>query len=82
GLPAGQIGSTANFFELGGNSLMVIRLLAAVNAAWSLELTVTAIYKYHTIEALAGLIDEFMGQLAASERIAALPDDDLVEIDL
>ncbi len=46
----------ANFFELGGNSLMILRLIARVNTAFQSLLPIPIIYTAPTIEKMAGVL--------------------------
>ncbi len=57
GVESSQISTTTSFFELGGNSLLVMRLTTALKNRFGLELTVKEIFNYQTVEAQAELID-------------------------
>lgn len=48
-----KIGVTANFFELGGTSLMILRLIQRVNTAFDSILPIPIIYTAPTIEKMA-----------------------------
>ena len=48
---------TASFFELGGNSLLVTRLIGTVNQEFAVSLKIADVFSHPTIRALAGLID-------------------------
>src|SRR5207237_286922 len=45
-----------NFFELGGSSLLAIKVIAAVNGACGCDLPVTSIFQGSTVRTLAALI--------------------------
>ncbi|WP_270171065.1 hybrid non-ribosomal peptide synthetase/type I polyketide synthase [Paenibacillus sp. SYP-B4298] len=49
-----QVGLHDNFFELGGNSLKMVRLFGQLKGAFSKELTMTTLFRYPTVSALAG----------------------------
>src|SRR5262249_17851087 len=56
-----QIGATANFFELGGNSLLGMRLVAPIRDACRLDLPLRALFEQPTLTGLATLIDARQG---------------------
>jgi amino acid adenylation domain-containing protein len=81
-LEAGQISITANFFALGGHSLLVVRLLAAVNNAFDLKLTVRNVFNLTTIRAIGILIDELNKRNTVADRLLAMPDENVIEIEI
>jgi NAD(P)-dependent dehydrogenase (short-subunit alcohol dehydrogenase family)/acyl carrier protein len=52
-----RVGIDDSFFELGGNSLIAIQLIAAVNARLGTQLTVARLYEVLSVAGLAVLID-------------------------
>jgi hypothetical protein len=56
GLPA--IGLHDNFFELGGHSLLLPKVLTKVRAVASREVSMVDLFRYPTVEALAGYVGE------------------------
>jgi aryl carrier-like protein len=52
------IGIRDNFFDFGGHSLRATRVLTRVRAEFGVELTLTALFKTPTIEAMAAGIIE------------------------
>ncbi|MBL4773343.1 MAG: hypothetical protein JKX98_07005, partial [Alcanivoracaceae bacterium] len=54
-----EISSTANFFELGGNSLLLIRLISMVEAEMDLKLDLRQVYINASIRELSESIDYF-----------------------
>ncbi len=52
-----EISLTDNFFDLGGGSLLLIRLHAAVRAATGLEVPLTDLFRFPTIGALAAHLE-------------------------
>ena len=57
-LLAGQTaGVDESFFDIGGNSLLVMHLMIAINNAFDVELTIGEIFKSPTIETLATVIE-------------------------
>lgn len=52
-----QLSMVANFFELGGNSISAISLMAKVNQEFETELPLISVFQHPTIISLATLID-------------------------
>ena len=52
-----NVGRTANFFDLGGHSLMVIQVQRRLQAATGHERPIVDMFSHPTIRALAALID-------------------------
>ncbi|MCO7226519.1 non-ribosomal peptide synthetase, partial [Pleionea sp. CnH1-48] len=52
-----KISATANFFDMGGHSLMVMRLLAGIRKQLTCTLTIVDVFNHPTIEELASCID-------------------------
>ena len=75
-LGAERVGVDDSFFELGGDSLSAMRLIAAINAGLDADLSVRAVFEAPTIALLAPRIGEETGRLAplvAGERPAVVP---------
>jgi thioesterase domain-containing protein/acyl carrier protein len=53
----GEISVHANFFDLGGNSINAIRLVAYINNQFNLELPLISLFQYPTIASLSEIID-------------------------
>ena len=51
-----QVGVEDGFFDLGGNSLLSVRVIAALREEQGLELPILKIYQYPTIRSLAGYL--------------------------
>ena len=56
-LGARPIGIQDDFFALGGHSLLVVRLVAAIERRLGAALRMASVFEHPTIEALAGLLD-------------------------
>jgi amino acid adenylation domain-containing protein len=52
-----KIGIEDNFFELGGNSLLVVKAVSLLKQKHQLQLPVTKMYLYPTIEGVAAFLD-------------------------
>lgn len=59
------IGIDDNFFDLGGNSLMAIKILIDLNLIAEKKLTVVNLFQYPTIRKIAGFIDNEKDELDA-----------------
>ena len=56
-LQLNPIGINDHFFELGGNSLLAVKMVADLQLKHQLKLPVTKLYQYPTIAAIAGFLD-------------------------
>ncbi|HEU4885984.1 MAG TPA: amino acid adenylation domain-containing protein, partial [Longimicrobium sp.] len=62
-----QVGVHDNFFDLGGHSLLIMRLVAEIQARFDLEVSIRTVFSMPTLEALAGEIERRI-----YEKIAAM----------
>jgi amino acid adenylation domain-containing protein len=53
-----NIGVTDNFFDIGGHSLMAVRLFARIENTFGTKLPLTALFQHGTVEELARLINK------------------------
>lgn len=65
---AEKVGRQTDFFEAGGHSLRLTRLLNAIEAAFSVRLSVSDIYEHSTVEAIGAQIDA-----AGEQEIEMIP---------
>jgi acyl carrier protein len=63
-LEEGKIGVTANFFDIGGNSLKLVKLASLINKQFKTELSVSDMFKYPTILSTAQFLAENAGASA------------------
>ncbi|WP_323145084.1 non-ribosomal peptide synthetase [Massilia phyllosphaerae] len=70
-LGLGQVAADANFFEIGGHSLLAMRMLSAVARQLGATLPVRAVFEHKTLAAIAALIDSGAG--AVEEDLAPIP---------
>ncbi|HSX59291.1 MAG TPA: amino acid adenylation domain-containing protein [Tahibacter sp.] len=56
-LDAGAISATANFFDLGGHSILAIRLIAQLGTQFGVQLSVRDMFHYPSLQELAAHID-------------------------
>ncbi|HET7229039.1 MAG TPA: non-ribosomal peptide synthetase [Longimicrobium sp.] len=77
-LPVERVGADDDFFELGGESLGVMRMIGSVRAALGVELTFRAVMDHPTLAALAAEVERMLyDEIVAmdedqAERLAAL----------
>jgi acyl transferase domain-containing protein/thioesterase domain-containing protein/acyl carrier protein len=62
-LGVSQIGVEDNFFDLGGHSLIAVRLFAKVKAAFSVDFPISILFEAPTIRKCANLIIERVGDV-------------------
>jgi acyl transferase domain-containing protein/acyl carrier protein len=63
-LGVAEVGLSDDFFELGGDSLMLVDLLEKVNSTFGIDLPITTLFESPTIEELANLIERVSGDAA------------------
>ena len=66
-----EIDIHANFFDLGGNSLIAIHLLNRLREHYRAPLSMADIFRYSTIEALARHVDGLQGSNAGDRIVPA-----------
>jgi acyl carrier protein len=54
--PVDEIRPDSHFFDLGGHSLMAMKMMATVNRKYNMELPVSTLLKYPTVQGLAHVI--------------------------
>ncbi|MFE0672969.1 amino acid adenylation domain-containing protein [Streptomyces sp. NPDC058867] len=72
-LPPDTVGVDADFFALGGDSLLATRLLAALRHESGTDVPITALFTAPTPAALAGLLDGRPGTAPARPALGSLP---------
>jgi len=77
-IPLETIGTQATFFELGGNSLAMIRLQSAIKQHLGIEVSAPKLFERPTLARLAQLIDGFR-LLAPSAAAPPAAADDMIE---
>ncbi|MDQ2093166.1 type I polyketide synthase [Rhodalgimonas zhirmunskyi] len=69
-----QVGAEDNFFDLGGHSLIAVRLFAQVRKQWKVDFPISVLFEAPTIRACAKMI-EAEGVVAESASDAEAPDE-------
>ncbi len=67
GLPSGSVGLCGDFFKLGGNSLLAIKLVSKINAAFSRHVSLQDIIKHNTVNEISYLLQETLDELEYGE---------------
>jgi len=62
-----QVGIEDSFFDLGGHSLVAVRLFAKVQQTYNVEYPISVLFEAPTIEACANMIREVVGDASESE---------------
>ena len=63
-LGVGQVGVEDSFFDLGGHSLIAVRLFAMVKKAWRVDFPISILFEAPTVAACARLIADELGDAA------------------
>ena len=66
-----RVGLYENFFDLGGHSLLVVKVHAALGKEFGVELTVVDLFQRTTVAAQADLLSDTTGRDAALQRAQA-----------
>jgi thioesterase domain-containing protein/NAD(P)-dependent dehydrogenase (short-subunit alcohol dehydrogenase family)/acyl carrier protein len=70
-LGVARVGVADSFFDLGGHSLIAVRLFSRIKQAYRTEFPISALFEAPTIEACARLIREALGHRAEGESGSA-----------
>ena len=70
-----QVGAADSFFDLGGHSLIAVRMFGQVRKAFGLDLPISTLFEAPTIAELAALIEERTGprEPVSPDNLRALP---------
>lgn len=70
-----SIGTTENFFHIGGNSLSVMRVAARLPGALGIELPVSTLFQCPTIKSLAIAIEDYQSTLYTDDELLRMLDE-------
>lgn len=78
-----DFGVTANFFEIGGHSLLAAKLVTKIRATFAIAFPLTALYSSPTIRACAALVElglkeKFAASLVVSDDASNTFDDEMI----
>ncbi|MBD9526343.1 type I polyketide synthase [Paracoccus sp. PAR01] len=69
-----QVGAADSFFDLGGHSLIAVRMFGQVRKAFGVDLPISTLFEAPTIAALAALIEERTGpREIVADNVRAMP---------
>ncbi|CAM2984090.1 Acyl transferase domain-containing protein [Paracoccus aminovorans] len=70
-----QVGAADSFFDLGGHSLIAVRMFGQVRKAFGVDLPISTLFEAPTIAQLAALVEERTGprEIVSPDNVAALP---------
>jgi len=72
-LGVGQVGVEDSFFDLGGHSLIAVRLFAMVKKAWQVDFPISILFEAPTVAACAALIAAELGDAGVAPDAPAKP---------
>ena len=81
-LSAGQVSTDADFFALGGHSLLLLRLVASVAEEFGVQMEIRKLFELMTIAQLAGFIDGVTELNQIRLGFQAMPNQTITEVDI
>ena len=72
-LGVGRIGAEDSFFDLGGHSLIAVRLFARIRKSWGVDLPISTLFEAPSIRALARLLEAEGAAAEAGDSAAEKP---------
>jgi acyl carrier protein len=76
-LPKDKISADADFFSLGGHSLLMVRLVSAIDSTFGVRMTLKGLFSKPTIISMAQSIDVIERTNNLGLELADVPDDQL-----
>jgi acyl carrier protein len=80
-IDAEAISTSADFFELGGSSLLIIRMLSLIKQQLNITLDVQQLYQIKDIQQLAGLCDSLRAKMDLEARLSERDESELEEVE-
>ncbi len=81
GHPEDQISIAANFFSLGGHSLLILKANTHIQHIFDIQLNVRAFFQYSSIESLAEHIDSQKVQQKLKQQFENIDSDDIEKVE-
>ena len=63
-----RVGTQDNFFDLGGHSLLIVRVQSKLQEAFHRDISIVDLFKYPTIGSLATYLNQEQGDLSSSQQ--------------
>ncbi|GAB2883349.1 amino acid adenylation domain-containing protein [Microbulbifer echini] len=76
-----RIGANSHFFDLGGQSLLAMKLISEIKRLFNVELQIKNIFERSELRSLAQLIKQIVSQEELSAELSALPNESLDELE-
>jgi arthrofactin-type cyclic lipopeptide synthetase C len=76
-----SVSVTSNFFSLGGNSLLLIRLLQAVRSKFGVDLNIRQTLADYSLSEIAASIDALSARTRQAHELAALPPTEVEQVE-
>ncbi|KKE81788.1 phosphopantetheine-binding protein, partial [Pseudoalteromonas luteoviolacea] len=81
GVELEKVSTTANFFALGGHSLLVIRMIAMVKKRLQVSLDISKLYDNANVKEIAELCEQVLIKSELAERLSKHHESDLEEVE-
>ncbi|EAR30811.1 probable peptide synthetase protein, partial [Pseudoalteromonas tunicata D2] len=79
GMPVSKVSMSANFFDLGGHSLMLMRLLTEIKEKWMVELAISEVFDCQCLANLAELLITEIKLLTTFDNTEIKDDEEVLE---
>ncbi|NVI85682.1 amino acid adenylation domain-containing protein, partial [Janthinobacterium sp. BJB401] len=80
-LNSGDISVNANFFALGGNSLLLVQLFRVIKSSFDVEIGVRGAFTNVTIGLIAKSVDALQGKSKLAQELSAVPANQIEEME-
>ncbi|WP_046004125.1 non-ribosomal peptide synthetase [Pseudoalteromonas rubra] len=68
-----KVSADADFFEVGGNSLLAVRLVSEIRQHLEIDMPVKAVFEHSGLQAMAVYVDDFIQSAQLLSRMNAMP---------
>lgn len=81
GMESEQICTTVNFFEIGGHSLLLLKLIGEIKACFGVDAGIKVLFESKSLKGMALTIDSLQKQLGVAHQIASAAEDEIEEVE-